>query len=188
MGSSILLLSDLSYELGIIGLAELQERMEVARWLSPRGASKSDPRGSGGEERGLPAERRDSGDSAPSPGQAGGQGGLGEDEDPGWMKFVLLNRWHFTLGDVDCIPSVPHGHENAKTQAWPKLNPYTGRVFVDVHVEDVSRRLDRSEMQQIWRDDEFVERCRRQVLWYSERFPRYTYPNARRGKLNFPRW
>lgn len=187
MGSSLLLLSDLSYELGIIGLAELQERMGVAQWLSHGGVPKPDPRGQAGKERSGQGEDKATEDSAPSRSDVR-QAGSSGDEDSQWMKFVVLSRWHFTLGDVDCIPSVPHGHENAKTQAWPKLNPYTGRVFVDIHVEDASRRLDKTEMQLIWRDDDFVERCRRQVLWYSERFPRYSYPNARRGKLHFPRW
>lgn len=188
MSSSIILLSDLSYELGIIGLAELQERMEIARWLFPKGEFEPDPREPDVQQRQRPGEDKATDDFTPSLSDTQLQGETGESENPEFIEFLALSHWHFTLGDVDCVPSVPHGHENAKTQAWPRLNPYTGRVFVKMHVEDVSHRLERSEMQKIWRDDKFIELCRKQVLWYSDKSPRYLFPNARRGKHHFPRW
>ncbi|WP_247362269.1 hypothetical protein, partial [Ralstonia pseudosolanacearum] len=111
-----------------------------------------------------------------------------DEDEPRWMRFMVLKKWHFTIGDVDCVPSVPHGHENSKTQSWPKMNPYTGRVFTGMHKEDVSQRLDRNEMRLLWRNDDFVERCRRQVIWYAENHRSYPFSNARRGLLHFPRW
>jgi len=45
MPISILLLSDLSYHLGIIGLAEMLERADIVRWVSEDDAAVRDPRG-----------------------------------------------------------------------------------------------------------------------------------------------
>lgn len=168
----------------------MSERVDVAEWLADTDNILPDPRGfaeNREEPRAQIARNRD---------QAGTSNEEKDDlqsegkrrDDPGWMRLVVLNKWHFTLGDVDCVPSVPHGHENSKTQSWPKLNPYTGRVFNDIQQEDVSKRLDRSEMETLWRDENFVERCRRQVIWYANAFPTYSFPNARRGRLHFPRW
>ena len=105
-----------------------------------------------------------------------------------WPQFLAFNKWLFTLGDKDCYPSVPHGHLHKKTRGWPKLNPYTGRVFSDVHQEDVSSRLNKAAMKSLWNDSDFVEFCRKQVLWYSRFAPEYGFPGARFGKLHFPRW
>ncbi len=182
-------LNHLSYLLGIIGLAELQERIEVLAWLSDETGSIPDPRGSE-KAADLAESSRCEDDDVLQP--------VAEEallplpparrEEPRWMKFLLLKNWHFTLGDVDCIPSVPHGHENAKTQAWPKMNPYTGRVFRGIHQEDISQRLDRTEMRQIWRNKDFVKHCLKQVRWYEKAFPRYPFSAARRGRYLFPRW
>jgi hypothetical protein len=190
MSTAILLLSDLSYSLGLIGLSEMSERVDVAEWLANIDNILPDPRGIV-EDREVSrnADRRNRDQTSRSDeendeSKSGGKKG----DDPEWMRLIVLNKWHFTLGDADCVPSVPHGHENSKTQSWPKLNPYTGRVFTDVQQEDVSKRLDRHEMQTLWRDESFVERCRRQVIWYANSFPAYAFANARRGRLHFPRW
>lgn len=185
----IRLLSDLSYSLGIIGLAEYQERSEVAQWLGDETDSISDPRGELAEltERPLREPCRENEVLLPVSGAAGADEPSSNSE-PRWMKFLVLKKWHFTISDVDCVPSVPHGHEDAKTQSWPKMNPYTGRVFSRMHHEDISQRLDRAEMRLLWRNEKFVERCRDTVIWYAEAFPTYRFSGARRGHLHFPRW
>ncbi|WP_175751254.1 hypothetical protein [Burkholderia anthina] len=190
MSTAILLLNDLSYQLGIIGLAELTERAEMADWLLSDGASQADPRGAPETERVHARDTPDDPDAlSPSRDDMCSADTSGNaNEAPRWLEFLALGRWHFTLGDVDCVPSVPHGHQNSKTQSWPKLNPYTGRVFVGVNQEDATQRLDRIEMLQLWRDDKFIEHCRKQVLWYTQDFPSYPFANARRGRLVFPRW
>jgi hypothetical protein len=191
MMAPIILLSDLSYSLGIIGIAEWYERAKIAEWLSDNNGSIKDPREpfKHFEERERPDDESQlvNAASATSSVNSASQSPDGKDDD-NWIKFVVLSKWHFTLGDVDCVPSVPHGHENAKTQAWPKLNPYTGKVFSAMHQEDISKRLDRTEMRLMWRNEQFVERCRRQVIWYAEKFPTYRFAHARRGILRFPRW
>ncbi|MGL4668860.1 MAG: hypothetical protein ACRCWR_13140, partial [Saezia sp.] len=70
---------------------------------------------------------------------------------------------------------------------WPKLNPYTGRVFLHMHYEDAASRLTKSEMRKVWNDKDFIEHCRKQILWYSSTLPDYKFPDARRGKLCFPK-
>jgi hypothetical protein len=185
----IILLSDLSYELGLIGLVEYEERRAIADWLSSSGNS-SDPRIRKDEED-ICAEEKDTEVplSTPAAGASSGATSSSGDEDPDdWARLLAFNKWVFTPGDADCYPAVPHGHLYKKTNEWPKLNPYTGRVFSDMHVEDVSFRLTRSEMKLLWNDPDFVDHCRKQVLWYSEFAPRYSFPRARYGKLHFPRW
>ena len=188
MHEYILLLSDLSYHAGIIGLAEYEQRQAIADWISSSGSGLPDPRMRSNEE-GKHSEVREM--PLKDMGSVGsGSSGNGEDaEDQNrWPQFLAFNKWLFTVGDRDCYPSVPHGHLHKKTREWPKLNPYTGRVFSDVHQEDVGSRLSKAEMKSLWNDSDFVELCRKQVLWYSDFAPAYGFPRARFGKLQFPRW
>lgn len=191
MSKEIYLLTDLSYALGIIGLVELQERLEVADWLFGNMQDRPDPRGpsDGGLEpdkppcdedvfRPMPVQRPPSAIATADT----------QEPEAEVVQFLALKRWHFTIGDPDCAPSVPHGHENSKTQKWPKINPYTGKVFTSIHAEDTSRRLSREEMKVLWQNAGFVEHCREHVKWYATKFPEYRFVNARRGYLAFPRW
>ena len=186
MHQYIILLSDLSYEHGLIGIAEYRERREVAYWLSVDEQGQQDPRDSPHEEPGRLREfDEERGDN-----RGGSGSGNDPEEDPTdqWPRFLALNKWMFTAGDRDCYPSVPHGHLHRKTNEWPKLNPYTGRVFSAVHAEFVPRRLTKAEMKILWSDSDFVEHCRKQVHWYSDFAPNYGFPNARFGKYRFPKW
>ncbi|MDH1181163.1 hypothetical protein N5C72_24065 [Achromobacter mucicolens] len=183
----IVLLSDLSYQLGLIGIAEYEERREIAYWLSNGGEGKFDPRGGRHDEPERPRGNDERSQSDVVSGQ-GGAGSSGDDPIDRRSRFIALNKWMFTVGDPDCYPSVPHGHFHRKTNGWPKLNPYTGRVFADVHAEDPSHRLTKAEMKSLWNDEDFVEHCRKQVLWYSDFAPEYAFPRARFGKLHFPKW
>ncbi len=191
MSKEIFLLSDLSYANGLIGLVELQERLEIADWLFGNTQDQPDPRG--------PVDQKIETDKPPSdedvfrpipvqqPFVASAKAETRKPEAEA-MQFLALKRWYFTIGDPDCAPSVPHGHENSKTQKWPKINPYTGKVFTSIHAEDTSRRLSREEMKALWRNSDFVEHCRDHVKWYAAQFPEYRFINARRGFLAFPRW
>ena len=188
MNSNIILLTELSYEIGLIGVAEYVERMKVADWLSEQNAGMRDPRREHDEEE--PArDRPESSEEQGSGGGGGSSGNEGSNSDSSpYMQFLALNTWMFTVGDRDCYPSVPHGHFQRKTNKWPKLNPYIGRVFSGMHTEDIRARLSRTEMKALWSDEDFVEHCRQQVLWYSHFAPSYGFPKARRGRLEFPRW
>lgn len=52
----IVLLSDLSYQIGLIGIAEYEERHELAHWLSMDGEGNPDPRSGQHEEPERPRE------------------------------------------------------------------------------------------------------------------------------------
>jgi hypothetical protein len=186
----IVLLSDLSYQLGLIGIAEYEERRELAFWLSTNGEGKPDPRSGRHEESERPRENDEGHESDGAKGQGGSGSANATDDDPSdrWPKFLAFQKWMFTVGDRDCYPSVPHGHLHRKTNEWPKLNPYTGRVFADAHAEDASCRLTKTEMKVLWNSEGFVEHCRKQVLWYSDFAPDYAFPRARFGKFRFPKW
>jgi hypothetical protein len=188
MDNSIILLSALSYETGLIGLAEYTERRAVADWLSAaRGGGQPDPRGSRDGERIHQEDPEPEPTSSKKSSGSDGSSSL-EEDDHDHQRFLAFNRWMFTVGDRDCYPSVPHGHLHKKTNEWPKLNPYTGRVFSDLHEEKVGCRLTKAEMKLLWNDNDFVEYCRKQVLWYSDFAQEYEFPRARFGRLRFPRW
>jgi len=184
----IVLLSDFSYELGLIGIAEYVERQKVAHWLSEEG--QPDPRGDRDDEQQRPHESDEARENEGSKSQ-GGFGSSNTTEDSStdrWPRFLAFNKWMFTVGDRDCFPSVPHGHLQRKTNGWPKLNPYTGRVFSAMHAEDIAQRLTKAEMKILWNDGDFLEHCRKQVLWYGDFAPSYGFPRARFGRFRFPRW
>jgi hypothetical protein len=188
---NIILLSDLSFQNGIIGLAEYIERREIAQWLSSGDDSLKDPRDPADERQFENAERSDEHPRQPSSLSGSSGGSTADDEDDElerWPRFLAFNKWVFTVGDRDCFPSVPYGHLYKKTNERLKLNPYTGRVFWEAHKEDPSLRLTRKEMKTLWNDPKFVEHCHEQVSFYSDFAREYDFPNARRGRYNFPRW
>ncbi len=186
MSQYIKLLSDISFATGLIGYPEYFERCEVADWLDDP-CNLTDPRISNTDrEEAIQEEHhRDESDD-----EVDWQSGVGKsgDIEPTRLAFLMMNQWMFTIGDVDCYPSVPHGHFKSKTREWPKLNPYTGRVFSDVHKEDTSKRLNKKDLKKCWNDPKFIGHCREQVLWYSDFAPMYGFPRARRGKRVFPKY
>lgn len=180
----LFLLADLSYQIGLIGLSEYDERIRIARWLS--GDLEQDPRNETNRQEEIREEWPGSLDAELSQDSRSDQPEY-EPPDP-MQRLVMLNHWVFTIGDKDCYPSVPHGHWSSKTTEWPKLNPYNGRVFAGMHREDASARLKKGDMQKLWRDSQFINHCRTQIQWYSGFAPLYAFPNARRGRYVFPRW
>ena len=188
MHQYIILLSDLSYEIGLIGVAEYEERLAIADWLSGTDHY-PDPRVRPGQE-GENSEERQASHTEVGSAESYDSSDSGEtaDDQDRWYRLLVLNKWMFTVGDRDCYPSVPHGHLHSKTNKWPKLNPYSGRVFLDVHQEDIGPRLDKTEMRLLWNNTDFVEHCRKQIIWYSDFAPAYRFPHARFGKFRFPRW
>lgn len=184
MFEELIFLAELSYFRGIIGLVELNERVALARWLASPDDRARDPR-RGLDER---LERQEAGQSDASGTTSSVEEPKEDDSADQWTHLVVLNKWVFTIGDADCYPSVPHGHLQRKTNPWPKLNPYTGGVFVGPHQEDKNRRLSRVEMQMLWNDEEFLCFCHSQIDWYSRFAPQYRFANARFGRNILPRW
>lgn len=165
MKTTLRLFADLSYQYGIIGLNEYAERIEAIDWLLGRGEDEIDMQ--------YPEEERDV--------QSSGH----EQEDN--LSLVVLNKWVFTIGDVDCAPSVPHGHQFKKTNKT-KLNPYTG--FIYDSIGNKSGRLKKTEMITLWNDKDFRSHCHQQIDWYHDFASSYIFPNTLKGKNmhTLPRW
>lgn len=180
---TLVFLAEVNLALGLVDVNEYKERLSVAHWLSASDKFITDPREP--SQHGQDEARQDQIFEA-----------LNEPEvrivptgDPAsedWFHLVLLNKWYFTRSDPDSYPSTPHGHLQNAERAWPKLNPYTGRVFKAKHQEDTSCRLTKHEMQTIWRAAAFRDFCRSHVLWYAEAHPHYAF--RVRHALRFPRW
>lgn len=178
---TLVALAGLSYEFGLIGADEYEERIKVAHWLSdgtPKMCDPREPKASEQSDPPVPHDRQS---------KDGVQlvNGVRTDE-PDWIKLVVLSRWYFTRSDPDPYPSAPHGHLQSATRQWPKLNPYTGRVFKAKHQEDINLRLKRSEMRLVWQDEAFRDFCRSHILWYIETHSQHVFKV--RHPLRFPRW
>ncbi|RTR61060.1 hypothetical protein DY931_13800 [Pseudomonas aeruginosa] len=172
-------LADISYMLGAIDASEHLERLEVARWIVEDDSALDDPRG--------PAEEPDEPRFEELKGESAVQvSSSGNPEEPGWLEFVAFRKWYFTRSDPDPYPSTPHGHLQSANRAWPKLNPYTGRVFIAKHREDVLLRLTRSELRQLWATEAFRDFCRSHIMWYAEQHPHHEFGVLH--PLRFPRW
>lgn len=184
MENTLITLARFHFELGIIGYDEYVERVEVALWLSGHGEINTDPRLDSeediwDEEKEHKEEEFEPVFTRQSPGK------LNENMD-NRLEIVCLGLWVFTKADRDSYPSVPHGHYKNQNRPWPKLNPYTGRVFSSKHQEDNNQRLTKKEMRNIWQDERFKSFCREMIIWYREQFPYFDFGVTR--PLRMPKW
>jgi hypothetical protein len=177
-------LTDWEFDFSLIGISEYIEREEVFAWLvDDEAINAADPRGEAQaeeqERRIEPRNESDQGEIGKTPPEA---------ENP-LLEFIptgLSNRWCFTKDDPDFYPSVPHGHLNQKTNAWPKLNPYTGRAFSTKDIEATAYRLQKREMIQLWNDSKFRQHALETIVWYEATFPYYKFPV--RNPCRLPHW
>jgi hypothetical protein len=182
--STLISLARFNLEFGLIGVDEYIERCQVAFWLNDKDGDLLDPRNIAVSEGRREGREHSPADDASEPSPKGGDQGPIE-SDSGELEF-LFQGWIFTKSDPDPYPSTPHGHWRDPNSKWPKLNPYTGRVFKAKHQEDVSARLGKKEMKKLWNDNKFRDFCRSYILWYEEAFPLHRFAVAR--PLRFPDW
>lgn len=183
---TLIFLAELSWALGLIGIDEFEERIEIALWLSDDSEETLDPRLF---ERGKEFENHIKEDfEAPVTKKDEKIDSSSEDYDneDNILAFVAWSTWYFTGADPDNYPSVPHGHYQSASNSWPKLNPYTGRVFARKHQEDSSKRLTKKDMRTLWRNVAFRNFCRAHVMWYMQKYNYHRFPV--RNPLRFPRW
>ena len=183
MKNTLIRLAETHYEFGLIDFAELDERIDVALWLADElPASVIDPRDDSIKHSDEDLEDTKE-DNAIQPGVSST---ISNSNDDDWLELTLLNAWVFTKSDPDPYPSVPHGHYKNKNNKWPKLNPFTGRVFDKKHLEDSGKRLSKRQLRQIWTDEKFKSFCREMIIWYREMYPHHVFPVRR--PLRLPRW
>ena len=178
VSGTLFVLAELHYHYGFIGLDEFIERCSIADWLEIDAGS-DDPRQPGVSEE-LREETTPEGD-----GEKGRQTAADTSRPDDSSIEFLWSGWLFTRQDPDPYPSTPHGHLGKSNRAWPKLNPYTGRVFKQKHQEDLSLRLTKKQMILLWSDQRFRDFCRSHVVWYAETFPRHAFGVSH--PLRFPR-
>jgi len=191
MKESLIRIARLHYRYGLIGIDEFSERIHIARWLSDSGFALADPRVESGETSFANGEAEVNSSTPESDLQGVERSQSTIEPSNEWIEFTCLNTWVFTKADPDPFPSVPHGHFKSQNNKWPKLNPYTGRVFMAKHQEDKTRRLSKDEMRKIWRDREFREFCLEMIRWYRIRFPHHPFPIGNGNDdliLRLPRW
>jgi len=183
---TLTVLANVSLDYGLIGIDEYAERIHVAFWLEDPDPSSADPRHP------FPETGRDRELEQPAGGTSWAEeeistiGGRENKKGPSRTCHVFKKRWYFTKSDPGPYPSVPHGHHSSSNAKWPKLNPYTGRIFSNRHQETVAQRLSKSDMQLLWRDQNFRDFCRQHILWYLENHRHYVFPVT--NPLRLPRW
>ena len=183
---TLIFFADVSLDFGLIGIDEYRERIQVALWLSEDGENtREDPRLPVTEGRKSDEDRGDLGTNYAMNSQRSGTS-IDNTEQPRILEFIGLSVWYFTGSDPDSYPSVPHGHYQSAKRPWPKLNPYIGRVFSSKHQEDLSSRLTKKEMRNLWSDESFKDYCRKHIMWYMESHAYYNFPV--RHPLRLPRW
>lgn len=181
---TLISLAEWHLHLELIGTDEFEERIKVADWLrrSARGGDPRDPA--------IEHEFDDRADEVVLPSTCSSRARdssrddtVEDDYEDDHIELVWFG-WVFTRQDADPYPSTPHGHDQSPNRSWPKLNPYTGRVFAHKHQEDVKRRLTKKKLITLWSNLEFREFCRSHVLWYMEAHPHHAF--SVRRPLRFP--
>jgi len=182
MRNTLITLAEIHYEFGLIGHDELRERIRVALWLADEIVGRTaDPRTGSEEEASARAdhELQQGDEHVAATSRSSSSSKYSKDDDKNWIEFICLGTWVFTKADPDPYPSVPHGHYRNQNTKWPKLNPYTGRVFSSKHQEDANKRLSKKQMKEIWSDESFKSFCREMIIWYRETYPYYEFPVSR---------
>ncbi|MCX7093560.1 MAG: hypothetical protein NTY50_08950 [Methylobacter sp.] len=170
---TMIFLAGFSFEVGLIGLDEYEERIEIALWLDDDSDTRSDPRTPTVEV----SERCGEEQSFESILDSSSRASIPSNPlEPRILELIALKVWYFTGSDPDSYPSVPHGHYQNANRPWPKLNPYIGRVFSAKHVEDQGARLSKKEMRDLWTDNGFRDHCRKQIMWYMQEHSYYRFP------------
>ena len=183
MKDTLITLAQLHYDFGLINYEEFNERFGVALWLADElPSSVIDPRNESIEY----SEERETCEKTESISQYGVSYTIHKDNREGWLEFLFAGIWIFTKADLDSYPSVPHGHYKKQNNKWPKLNPYTGRVFVAKHQENQTQRLSKKQMKSLWSDAKFRSFCREMIIWYQQTYQYYEFPVKRPSRL--PRW
>ena len=173
MRNTLIRLAEIHYGIGLIDNDELNERIGVALWLAGElEDSNLDPRSEHGEDS-VSNELEESDCENPQEyviAKIDGSNHKSVNNDENWLELLCLGLWVFTKSDPDSYPSVPHGHFESQNKKWPKLNPYTGRVFSSKHQEDKKKRLSKKQLRNIWSDEKFKSFCREMIIWYQEQF------------------
>lgn len=176
------LLTETSWAHGLVGVAEVEERWAVLRWLldehepDPREHSEDardepgeDEIADGREPPEPPSEHNSTSEEDSVPKSAGVAGHKKKPSKPGSLQLMpagLRQPWTFTKGDPDPYPAIPHGHLGNQNRKWPKLNPYTGIGYAAMHSKDSSLTLKRRELIALWNDDAFRGFCLDHVSWW----------------------
>jgi hypothetical protein len=186
---TLVTLAEIHYWLGIIDFNEFNERIGVALWLADEHPDHvNDPRLDSDNEVSRKTDENEEYSNLKEPVKAS----INENNtktnknDENWLEFLCLGIWVFTKADPDSYPSVPHGHFKSQNTKWPKLNPFTGRVFAAKNQEENNKKLSKRQMKLIWNDEKFKSFCREMIVWYMEKFPHYEFPV--RTPLRFPKW
>lgn len=164
MKNTLITLAEIHYDLGLIGHNEYCERIDIALWLSGQ-YDTLDPREL--PQGNIPIQQ----DAITIQGNSRLIIHPKTEE-----KYLCCGHWIFTKADADSYPCVPFGYYKNPKQQWPKLDPYTGRVYNAKHQENVQQRLSKADLQKIWADEMLKSLCREITIWYQEQFRSYTFP------------
>lgn len=185
METTLITLAQFHFDLGFIGYDEYDERIHIALWLA-NNTDANDPRLDDKVESDQDESERNEDHNEPVVSRPTKSSSTSTTDGENNLEFLCLGIWVFTKADRDSYPSIPHGHYRDQNRPWPKLNPYTGRVFTAKHQEDKSQRLSKKDMKKIWGDESFKSFCREMIIWYQEQFPYYEF--LVRRPLRMPRW
>lgn len=164
MKNTLITLAEIHYDLGLIGHNEYCERIDVALWLSGQYDSE-DPRE-------LPHNYSPT-QSSPLTVHNNSRIVIHPQTQE---KYLCMGVWIFTKADAESYPSVPFGFYKNPKQQWPKLDPYTGRIYRSKYQEDITQRLSKTDLTKLWADENLKSLCREITVWYQEQFRSYTFP------------
>ncbi|OYQ74449.1 hypothetical protein [Wohlfahrtiimonas sp. G9077] len=163
MENTLITLAEIHYDLGLIGHDEYSERLSIALWLSGK-YDDNDPRQS-------PTEKPQNQEFVSLLGESRMLRATDTQQ-----SFLCVGLWLFTRDEANSYPSVPFGYYKNPKQPWPKLDPYTGRVYVSKYQESAKHRLSKADLKKLWQDEKIKSFCREMTIWYQEQFRSLSFP------------
>lgn len=179
--TTLQVLADLHLQFGLIDVSEHRERFLVADWVANDEVNGKHPRDPIAE---IKSSEGDSSELVVK--RCTERNNPTLLNEPERLEFLAFNKWVFTRSDADPYPSTPHGHLQDPNRSWPKLNPYTGRVFKAKYQEDSTQRLSKKQMRTLWDSQDCRDFCRSHIVWYMEAHSHHKF--AVRYPLRFPYW
>ncbi len=94
---------------------------------------------------------------------------------------ILKSKWKFTIGDPDPFPSIPHGHLHQNLKI--KLDCYLGYTYDTQNGNKLLKRESKNYIIKLWNDIKFRDFAINHIDWFIYNNPKYKWRVIHKRRL-----